>query len=90
MTDAPRSCRATTKAGAPCKNVAQAGSDFCHIHAHMAQAAASAPAPRLADDPEFAQLVGELNQLADEMRGQKRSPEPPPFLPRTAAGLGQE
>lgn len=85
MTDAPRSCRATTKAGAPCKNVAQAGSDFCHIHA--AQAAASAPASRLADDPEFAQLVGELNQLADEMRGQKRSPEPPPFSHERLLGL---
>ena len=87
MTDAPRSCRATTKAGAPCKNVAQAGGDFCHIHAHMTQSTPKPAAARLADDPEFAQLVSELNQLADEMRGQTRSPEPPPFSHERLLGL---
>ncbi len=87
MTDAPRSCRATTKAGAPCKNVAQAGGDFCLILVHMAQAAPRPAAARLADDPEFTKLVGELNQLADEMRGQTRSPEPPPFSHERLLGL---
>ncbi len=87
MSNEPRSCQATTKAGAPCKNVAQAGSNFCHVHAGMAQAAPKPAAARLADDPEFTQLVGELNQLADEMRGQKRAPEPPPFSHERLLGL---
>ncbi len=90
MSNTPRSCQAITKAGAPCKNVAQADSNFCHVHAGMAQTPSSpgaSSAARLANDPEFTQLVGELNQLADEMRGQKRTPEPPPFSHERLLGL---
>lgn len=44
MSDETRPCQALTKAGDPCKNNAQDGSDYCHVHRSY-QPAAAAPTP---------------------------------------------
>lgn len=87
-TDAQR-CQATTKAGAPCRNPAQPGSNYCYFHRHYAAAAAQPPAapPPVASEPELKDLVAELNNLADELRRLTPEYTPPPFSPQGLVGL---
>lgn len=100
MSDETRPCGATTKAGDPCKNNAQEGSDYCHIHRNYRptvaplSASTSQPAPAAAqptaaasgmDREEFRKLVAELNDLAEQLRGIDARFTPPPL---TLEGLG--
>lgn len=55
-------CAATTKAGKPCKNYAVEGSDFCHVHQHVAQAA-----PAAATSTAEAELLARKKALLDEL-----------------------
>jgi hypothetical protein len=93
MSEENQRCAAVTKAGARCKNPAQAGSDYCHVHRQLAKTAVvdggdtAAQAARL---EEVRQMVAELNQLAEEI--QNRTPEytPPPFTPQGLLRLLKE
>ena len=80
MSEEKKRCQATTKAGKPCKNWAQPGSDTCHLHAAAAVAAPSA-APTAAEQAEFSQLVRELNELAAKLQSEEPTYTPPPFSP---------
>lgn len=49
-----RRCKATTRSGAPCRNYAVAGSDYCRVHQHLAETAGmeaeqEAPVPAMAE-----------------------------------------
>ena len=66
----PTHCAATTKAGKPCKNYAAEGSDYCHVHQNMAQAAepsaqSEAEAELLARKQE---LLAELDELVADLK----------------------
>lgn len=82
MSDTTHPCQATTKAGTPCKNMAQAGSAYCHVHRGQAIAASADPAVQ-------ATLAG-VNELAEELRQQSPSYQPPPFSPQALAALLQQ
>lgn len=69
-------CQATTKSGARCKNQARAGSSYCHVHARQAQQ----PAAAMADD---------LNQVAEQLRAQNPTFQPPPYSPQAMLALLQ-
>lgn len=92
MTNEIRHCIAITKSGAPCKRSAQAGSDYCAIHARSSTPVAATQAPAAADvvmvdRAELQQLAAELNELAEELR--RFSPEfsPPPYSPQALRNL---
>jgi len=92
MSDETRPCRATTKAGDPCKNNAQDGSDYCHIHRNykpIEEATPAAPSQSSVasgmDREEFRKLVDELNSLAEQLRAINARFTPPPL---TLEGLG--
>jgi hypothetical protein len=86
-------CQGKTKAGKSCRNYAQEGSNYCHLHQDQAvdELAAAAAAIAVANEPAGAvkgsqaaqdkleMLLDELNQLAGEL--QKRYPDyrPPSF-----------
>lgn len=57
-------CAATTKAGKPCKNYAVEGSDYCHVHQTVAQAA-----PESATSAAEAELLARKKALLDELDG---------------------
>lgn len=98
MSDETRPCGATTKAGDPCKNNAQAGSDYCYIHRNYqpetagSPTAASSPATPLPASPasgmdreEFRKLAAELNALSEQLRAIDTRFIPPEL---TLEGLG--
>lgn len=96
MSDETRPCGALTMAGDPCRNNAQEGSDYCHVHRNYqptaAEAAPAQPAPAAAPQPgagmdreEFRKLVAELNALAEQLRAADARFTPPPL---TLEGLG--
>ncbi|MBI3957269.1 MAG: hypothetical protein HY328_00570 [Chloroflexi bacterium] len=96
MSDATRPCGALTKAGESCKNNAQEGSDYCHIHRNYAPATVESAAPAQPqpaapqaasgiDREEFRKLVAELNGLAEQLRAIDARFTPPPL---TLEGLG--
>lgn len=68
-------CQGMTKAGKPCKNLAQVGSQFCHVHGEANQSAQPA-APQTAD---FEQMADRLNDLAVEIQVEEPGFAPPPF-----------
>ncbi len=99
MSDETRPCGATTKAGDPCKNNAQEGSDYCYIHRNYQPAvvpdktaASSTAAPPPAspasgmDREEFRKLVAELNALSEQLRAIDTRFIPPDL---TLEGLGK-
>jgi 1-acyl-sn-glycerol-3-phosphate acyltransferase len=83
-------CAATTRAGTQCKNNAQPGSPYCHMHQTLVEPAgsngqpevpeATEPSPPAEDTRE--ELAEELDDLIAELR--EASPEftPPPFSPQ--------
>lgn len=96
MSDETRPCGALTKAGGPCKNNAQDGSDYCHVHRNYKPAASPSPASSPAASPsvsstsgmdrdEFRKLVTELNDLAEQLQAADARFTPPPL---TLEGLG--
>ena len=93
--DEPRArCRATTKAGTPCKNPARPGSDYCAVHLRAmggtnpaAQAASPIPMPSAPEgfgeaSPEL--LIQELEVLAREVARRMQSA---PMTPAQVLGL---
>ncbi len=90
-----RRCRATTRAGTPCRNPPMAGSDYCRVHQRLAHPpapeAASSPPPApeatdagtsslsTADAELFQRLRQELNELVQELRREQPEYTPPPF-----------
>jgi hypothetical protein len=58
-------CAATTKAGNQCRNSAQTGQAFCHIHARQAP---TEPAPAEPENGELRQLVDELDALLADLK----------------------
>lgn len=81
MSEEKKRCQATTKAGNPCKNWAQSGSDFCHMHA------AAQPAT---PEPTFDEVVQELNQAAAKLHATEPDYAPPPFSPLNLLKLIRE
>ncbi len=80
MSEEKKRCQAMTKAGNPCKNWAQTGSDYCHVHAPAQPAA----------EPEFEEVVQELNQAAEKLRATEPEYSPPPFSPLNLLKLIRE
>jgi 1-acyl-sn-glycerol-3-phosphate acyltransferase len=89
-------CIALTRSGERCKNDAQPGSEYCHVHVVLAESPAPEPpspatAPAAAPTPEALrqQMAAELDDLIDEMesRGDYR---PPPFSPQALLALIRE
>lgn len=85
-------CQAQTKAGARCKNKAQKGSVYCHVHWEMeaegkTAVPAASPSHQSPQSPEFDQVVEELNALAAQLQAQEPSYTPPPFSPQTMLRL---
>lgn len=89
MTNEARPCIAITKAGAPCKRSAQAGSDYCAIHARSAAAPAPAPTPDvvMVNRAELQQLAAELNALAEDLRRFSPDFSPPAYSPQALRSL---
>ena len=95
MTETTEQCQGTTHAGTRCKNSAQAGSHYCHLHQDQADevvaAAVSAPASMpAADAPSRARLemlLAELNMLAEELQKRTPSYRPPAYSTEEMAAL---
>lgn len=64
MSDEVVRCRAVTKAGMQCKNYAQAGLDYCHIHEKQA----TAVAPETGSVNRLQELVGDLDGLVLDLK----------------------
>lgn len=92
MPDERKPCAATTKSGAPCKNKAQPGSDYCYTHRSLAVKTPPPPKPEAASaqSPQFNALLQELDQLVNELRAQIPEYMPPPFSPQALIGLLKE
>lgn len=94
MNDETRPCGALTKAGDPCKNNAQEGSDYCYIHRTYQPAGAATtsatPHPASAapgmEREEFRKLVAELNALSEQLNAIDTRFIPPDL---TLQGLGK-
>lgn len=86
MNDEKKRCLATTRAGTQCKNTAQEGSDYCHLH----QAVAATPATPQAQTADFDELVSELNEMAAKLQREEPKFNPPPFSPLNLLKLLRE
>ena len=75
MSELERRCQATTKAGAPCRNVAQANSHYCYIH-------------RAQEEPITAAAA--IDQIAAEIKQDAPAFQPPPFSPQALLTMVQE
>ena len=69
-------CRAITKAGSQCKNNAQAGSDYCHVHRNYigkktpaveVDDAVQEAAVETSNRAELRSLLAELSELTEEL-----------------------
>jgi 1-acyl-sn-glycerol-3-phosphate acyltransferase len=90
-------CVATTRAGTPCKNYAQPGSEFCRVHQ---PAEAPAEPEALPSEPPFAggesaadlrcQLADELDRLIGRLRSMVPEQGPLASSARALLGLFQE
>lgn len=97
MSDENSRCLATTKAGTQCKNKAQDGSVYCHVHAHLAAPEEVSEEPVLEqvmveEEPvvangRFQTVVKELNQIAGKLQQQAPNFVPPPFSPTELLNL---
>ncbi len=86
MSDQPRQqCAAITRKGTRCKNFALPNSDFCRLH--QPNPAADAPPKSPSADDLRAQLIEELDALADRIRAISPNYSPPPFSVRGTAKL---
>lgn len=72
-------CRAKTKSGRACKNKAQQGSDYCHVHRQ-------AEAPQKSE-AEMAALLAELEGLVAQLERKVSSKAPSPFSPAAVRNL---
>lgn len=92
MPDERKPCAATTKSGAPCKNNAQPGSDYCYTHRHLAVKAKPTPTSVAAEaqSAQFSELLHELDSLVNDLRAQIPEYTPPPFSPQALVGLLKE
>lgn len=88
MTEERKHCSAITKAGSQCKNVVQAGSDYCYVHRNYVAATTPAaeaddgtPAPETGavDQAELKSLLAELNELTGELNKLVPDYSPPPY-----------
>ena len=88
MTEERKHCSAITKAGSQCKNVVQAGSDYCHVHRNYVAATTPAaeaddgtPAQETGtvDQAELKSLLAELNELTEELNKLVPDYSPPPY-----------
>ena len=59
MSESARTCQATTKLGAPCKNRAQAGSKYCSVHRQLSARQ---------EAEQVQEAIGGVNQVAEELR----------------------
>ncbi len=69
-------CIATTKSGNQCKNYAQPGRQYCHIHARQAPAAAPPDS-----SPELKELVNELDTLLAALKKSVPTGSDSPYSP---------
>lgn len=86
-----KQCAATTKKGTRCRNFALANSEFCRHHQPQPAADAPSDAPP-ADDYETlrAQLIAELDALAERVSAVTPNYTPPPFSIRGAMRLASK
>ncbi len=89
-------CRATTKAGARCRNQAQTGSPYCYVHRHAGpvEKAAGAMAAEAGDTPQapvsraqFEAMMIQVNELARMLRERVPDYAPPPYSPQELLNL---
>ena len=82
-----RQCAAITKKGTRCKNFALPNSDFCRLHQPKSAEPESPPPETPSADDLRAQLIEELDALADRIRAISPNYNPPPFSVRGTAKL---
>lgn len=98
MTSQEAQCKATTKAGEPCKNPALADSEYCHIHQGMAaQEAGDLHQPvetqieqELSKEELRQQLIAEVDEMAERVQAVTPDYEPPPYSPERFKALLEE
>ena len=95
--EATTRCIAQTVAGAQCKNSAQAGSQFCHLHGleksengRKMAGGSTAETAEVTDREAREQLVEELDNLISRVRELDPEYEPPPFSPQGMVDLMDE
>jgi len=91
MTEEQLRCRAITKAGSQCKNSAQTGSDYCHVHRNYIEKkapavevddAAQEAAVGTSNRAELRSLLAELSELTDELNQLVPDYHPPDYSPQ--------
>jgi hypothetical protein len=91
MTEEKKRCGAITKAGGQCKNIAQAGSDYCYVHRNYVATAAPTTEPDVGssgagtgtiDRSELESLLAELNELTEELNQLVPDYSPPTYSPQ--------
>ena len=87
--DIKQQCQAVTRAGTPCRNTAQPGSRYCHIHLVLAEPTTtngrgSLPptSPPPSEDEVRRQLAEELDHLIAQLHDSSPEFTPPPFSPQ--------
>jgi len=81
MNDDVRPCKAMTKAGTPCKNVAQQESDYCYAHRSLAAKGI---------DAQVQETIAGVNKLAAELKKEAPAYQPPPFSPQALLAMLQQ
>ena len=80
-------CRATTRAGAQCKNQALASTEYCHVHAVLAAEPDGADGSGSAEPELRRQMAAELDQMIEELEQSSPDFTPPPFSPTALIDL---
>jgi hypothetical protein len=74
-------CAALTKSGRQCKNYAQPGQQYCHIHAQQAPPVPPAPEAPSDSSTERQKLVDELDNLLAELKKSVPAGDDSPYSP---------
>ena len=75
-------CVAVTKAGNPCRNVAQAGMVYCYVHRDQAEAAAGSAGGEVDErEARLNELIAELDGLVAELKAMAPPGDVSPYSP---------
>lgn len=81
MSESARTCHATTKLGAPCKNKPQTGSKYCAVHRQLSARQ---------EEERVKAAIDDVNQVAEELRQAAPAYQPPPYSPQALLALLQQ
>lgn len=96
MAEESARCAATTRAGTRCKNRAQPGSEYCHVHQTLAERetvpvhetpAGKGRPPEMDEEALRREMAAEIDDLIEQMRDRSPEFEPPPFSPQAMLDL---